>query len=66
MIPQDIQEVENTRRKLAELEEEFESASKRSIENTHVREATLQSLRRLINQLKEEIARYESRHLARR
>jgi len=33
---------------------------KRPIDNVHVRDATLNSLRRLINQLKEEIARYEA------
>jgi hypothetical protein len=59
-------ELENTRHKLCELEEEYEAAVKRPIENIHVREATLNSLRRLINQLKEEIARYEARQPERR
>ena len=53
-------ELENTRRKLRDLEEAYEAAMKRPIENAHAREATLTSLRRLINQLKEEIARYEA------
>jgi polyhydroxyalkanoate synthesis regulator phasin len=61
MTLQSSREVENTRRKLRELEDEYESAKKRPIDNVHVREATLTSLRRLINQLKEEIARYEAR-----
>lgn len=63
---QSVHELENTRRKLNELEEEYEAATKRPVENVHVREAPLSSLRRLINQLKEEIARYEARQPARR
>jgi polyhydroxyalkanoate synthesis regulator phasin len=59
-------ELENTRRKLRELEDEFEAAKKRPSDNVHVREATLNSLRRLINQLQEEIARYEARQPTRR
>ena len=56
---QSVHELENTRRKLRELlEEEYEAAMKRPIDNAHVRDATLNSLRRLINQLKEEIAHY--------
>ena len=62
---QSLHEVENTRRKLGELEEEYEAAAKRPIENQRVREATLSSLRRLINQLKEDIARYEAHQPAR-
>jgi len=59
MSLQSVHELENTRRKLGELEEEYEAALKRPIDDAHVRDATLSSLRRLINQLKEEIARYE-------
>jgi len=55
---QSVRELENTRRKLRDLEEAYEAATKRPIDNVHAREATLTSLRRLINQLKEEIARY--------
>jgi hypothetical protein len=61
MTLQSVHELENTRRKLGDLEEEYDSAINRPIENVHVREATLRSLRQLINQLKEEIARYEAR-----
>jgi len=60
MSLQSDRELENTRRKLRELEESYEAALKRPVENVHVREATLTSLKRLINQLKEEIARYEA------
>jgi len=55
---QSVHELENTQRKLSELEESYAAAMKRPIDNAHAREATLTSLRRLINQLKEEIARY--------
>ncbi len=63
---QSVHEVENTRRKLRELEEEYALAVERPIENVQVRDATLSSLRRLINQLNEEIARYEARQPTRR
>lgn len=61
---QSAHEVENTRRKLRELEEAYDAASKRPIENAAAREATLASLRRLINQLKKEIARFNAREPA--
>ena len=54
------QELENTRRKLQEMEEAYAAASKRPFANEHVREATLSSLRRLINQFKEEIVCFEA------
>ena len=63
---QSVHELDNTCRKLRELEEDYEAALNWPIENVHVREATLNSLRRLINQLKEEIARYEARQPPRR
>jgi hypothetical protein len=43
------------------LEEQYEATQKTPGADEHVRELTLQSLRKLINQLKEEIVRYESR-----
>jgi hypothetical protein len=61
MSLQSLHELENTRRKLRELEEQYEATARRPITNQQVREATLNSLRRLINQLKEEIVRFESR-----
>ena len=63
---QSVHELENTQRKLRDLEEAYEAALKRPIDNVHAREATLTSLRRLINQLKEEIARYEAHQPLRR
>ncbi len=66
MSLQSLHELENTRRKLRELEEHYETTLKRPVVNPAVREATLNSLRRLINQLKEEIARHEAHQPARR
>lgn len=63
MTLQSVHELENTRRKLGELEEEYEAATHRPMDNAQVRAATLNSLKRLINQLKEEIARYEAHQL---
>ncbi len=54
----------NTRVKLRLLEEQYESSSRDLQGNPRVRELSLHSLKRLINQLKEEIARYECRHPA--
>lgn len=66
MSVQNAQELENTRRKLCELEEAYSAAAGRPFGNSEVRQATLGSLRHLINQLKEEIVRYETCHAARR
>ena len=51
----------NTRIKLAELEARYESLQHETAEDPNVREATLHSLKKYINQFKEEIARYECR-----
>jgi uncharacterized small protein (DUF1192 family) len=58
-------ELENTREKLRELEERYALRRSEIALNPHVQELTLQSLKRLINQLKEEIARYEAHRPAR-
>jgi flagellar biosynthesis chaperone FliJ len=52
-------QLRTTRRKLALLEERYEELRQKPADNEHVRELTLQSMRRFINQLKEEIARFE-------
>ncbi|MFN0135199.1 MAG: hypothetical protein ACKVS9_03680 [Phycisphaerae bacterium] len=52
-------ELLNTKRKLRDLEEGFEEA-RADTEDEHLRELEMESFRRLINQLKEEIARYEA------
>lgn len=56
----DAYEVEVTRSKLNVLEERFESSRREPAENAHLQELSLRSLKRMINQLKEEIARFES------
>lgn len=53
-------ELANTRAKLKLLEDQYESARSRPVVDESARELTLRSLKRLINQLKEEIVRYES------
>lgn len=52
-------ELANTRGKLQELEERYEARMRDTPANPHVHELTLQSLKRMINQLKEEIALFE-------
>ena len=59
-------ELTNTREKLRELEMRYQARSQEKPDDAHVHELTLQSLKRTINQLKEEIARYETRQPARR
>ncbi len=59
----DAHEVEVTRSKLKVLEERFEASRREPAENLHLQELSLRSLKRMINQLKEEIARFESHAL---
>ena len=56
----DEYEVEVTRSKLKVLEQRFEASRLEPAENAHLQELSLRSLKRMINQLKEEIARFES------
>ena len=60
------QELANARMKLARLEKRFQSLSSESVEDDELREMTLESLQRTINQFIEEIARYEAHQPARR
>ena len=53
-------EVQNTREKLNILEARAESVRGDPAGNPYVQELTLRSLKRIINQLKEEIARFEA------
>lgn len=53
-------ELENTRKKLRMLEEQYADAQARPSEDDNVRRLTLRSLKRLINQLTEEIVRFEA------
>ena len=59
-------ELSNTREKLQLLQRMHAEASADSEGDAEVRQAELESLQRQIKQLKEEIARYEARHAARR
>ena len=58
-------EVANTRSKLALLEARYEALRKKPSADDKLRSLTLQSLKRYINQFKEEIARYEAHQPAR-
>ncbi len=53
-------ELEVTREKLHSLEARYETVGQDPAGDAHVQELTLRSLRRMINQLKEDIARYEA------
>jgi len=59
-------ELANTRAKLARLEVRYEALRDDTDEDERVRELTMRSLKRYINQFKEEIARYEAHRPARR
>jgi hypothetical protein len=52
-------QLENTREKLRLLEEHYERKRREPTDDPGVREITLWSLKKTINQLKEEIIRYE-------
>jgi hypothetical protein len=56
-------ELATTREKLLLLERAYAQAEARPAKSAYTRESTLHSLKGLINQLTEEIARYESRLL---
>ena len=54
-------ELEVTREKLRGLEKLYDSTLVEPVEKTYARELTLRSLKRTINQMKEEIARFEAK-----
>ncbi len=62
---QSQQELDSTREKLRLLERRYDAIRREEDGNEHERSLTLQSLRALINQLKEEITRFEGRTAAR-
>ena len=53
-------ELANTRWKLARMEARYEALRSESGGDEELRELTMESLKRTINQFKEEIARYEA------
>jgi hypothetical protein len=57
-------ELANTRCRLRELEQRYQARLARMPANPHVHQLTLQSLKRMINQLKEEIALFETQQSA--
>lgn len=59
-------ELANTRRKLARLESLYAARESETDGDEELRELTMESLSRIINQLKEEVARYEAHHAARK
>ena len=61
MSLQGHRELESTRKKPRLLEERYEANQRERGGDEHVRELTMRSLKRLINQLKEEITHFESR-----
>ena len=56
-------ELTNTRRKLSALEALYQTKAQETGGDEELRDMTLQSLQRLINQLKEEISRSQAHHL---
>jgi hypothetical protein len=58
-------DLRHTREKLRLLEDSYEEARQEAGVSELLREAELESLKRFINQLKEEIARYEAHQVAR-
>jgi len=54
-------ELENTQNKLRELEELYSKTRHEPASSEHVRDLTLRSLKKRINQFKEEIARFKAR-----
>jgi hypothetical protein len=59
-------ELKNTREKLARLEARYEELCNQTSEDEELRQMTLRSLKRYINQFTEEIVRYEAHHPAAR
>jgi hypothetical protein len=62
---QSVRQLEDTRKKLQLLEDRLGGLNTEPIANPHTRDPTRRSLKKLINQLKEEIARFESQAPAR-
>ncbi|MBI3821265.1 MAG: hypothetical protein HY289_01135 [Planctomycetes bacterium] len=61
MSLQSKRELEVTRRKLSDLQRLHDATVAEAGEKTYARELTLRSLKKTINQLKEEIARFEAK-----
>jgi hypothetical protein len=66
MSLQSRRQLENTRAKLKLLEARLGELEQEPVVNARTRELTRLSLKKLINQLKEEIVRFEAREVAAR
>jgi flagellar biosynthesis chaperone FliJ len=66
MSLQNEAQLRNTRTKLARLETHVDELRRENGGDVELREAEMASFQRLINQLKEEIARYEAQQPAQR
>ena len=64
MTLRSIREAESTRKKLLLLEQQVADLSTQSNDRQHANELTVRSLTQLINQLKEELARFEAKSSA--
>jgi hypothetical protein len=60
MSIESFQQLENTRTKLHELEQLYEKTQQGPTSSEHVRGLTLRSLKKRINQFKEEMIRFEA------
>jgi hypothetical protein len=60
MTIENRRQLENTRMKLRELEELYARTQQGPVASEHVRELTLRSLKKRINQFKEEMTRFEA------
>jgi hypothetical protein len=60
MILQNKRQLENTRAKLKLLEDRLRDLDREPVANVRTRELTRLSLKKLVNQLKEEIVRFEA------
>jgi hypothetical protein len=61
---QSKRQLENTRAKLKLLEDRLRALDDEAVTNVRTRELTRQSLKKLVNQLKEEIVRFEAHQVA--
>jgi hypothetical protein len=61
MTIENRRQLENTRMKLQELEQLYVKTQQGPASSEHVRELTLRSLKKRMNQFKEEITRFEAR-----
>ena len=60
MSIQNHRQLENTRKKLKLLEDRLQELDSEPVSNALTRELTKRSLKKLVNQLKEEIVRFEA------